>query len=270
MRNTLPPEMGTLMNRIQDRRTVFSVVVLAGTLLLGADRVGAQRGQPVPAGPPPTAKASAPADFTGYWVSVITEDWRLRMVVPRKGDVANVPVNPEGRKVADSWDPARDAAAGAACKAYGAPGVMRLPGRLHITWENDNTLRIDTDTGQQTRLLHFGQAQRPAGERSWQGTSAAIWEFAGTGGRGEKAGDHLKVVTTNLRAGYLRRNGVPYSENAVLTEYFDRHSDVGAEWITHTRIVDDPTYLRLPYIVTSHFKRESDNAKWTPTPCQAQ
>src|ERR1700722_8452046 len=227
---------------------------------------------------PPTAKAVAPADFTGYWVSMITEDWRMRMVIPPKSDyftafgMLNFPMTKEGRRVADNWDPARDVAAGNQCKAYGAPGVMRLPTRLHITWEDDNTLRIDTDTGQQTRVLHFGQKQTVPGKRSWQGYSAAVWEFVNlapdflTPGKSSKAGG-LKVVTTQMLAGYLRANGVPYSENAILTEYFDRHTDVGAEWILHTRIIEDPQYLTEPYIITSHFKREPDGSKWHPTPC---
>ena len=64
--------------------------------------------------------AGAPIDMTGYWVSIVTEDWRFRMVTPAKGDYASVPVNAEARKVADAWDPAKDEAEGNQCKAYGA------------------------------------------------------------------------------------------------------------------------------------------------------
>jgi hypothetical protein len=174
---------------------------------------------------------------------------------------------------------------------------MRLPTRLRITWQDDNTLRIDTDAGQQTRLIHFGQAPPAPRQRSWQGHSIGQWEFlaglAARDPRGQPAqvggnvspveqarrladaaegritsGGSLRVVTTNLRAGYLRRNGVPYSENAVLTEWFDRHTDLGSEWILHTRIVEDPTYLTEPYVVTSHFKQEPDGSKWDPRPCE--
>src|SRR5580692_1760656 len=105
---------------------------------------------------PPTAKAGAPVDLTGYWVSIVTEDWRYRMVTPAKGDYASVPLNAEARKVADAWDPARDEAEGNQCKSYGAAGLMRVPGRLHVAWENDNVLRLDTDAGTQTRMLRFG------------------------------------------------------------------------------------------------------------------
>ncbi len=180
-------------------------------------------------GPPPTPKAAAPVDFTGYWVSVVTEDWRWRMVTPIKGDFAGIPFNAEGRKLGDAWNPAADEAAGAQCKAYGAAAIMRVPGRLHITWADDNTLRIDTDAGMQTRLLHFDG--KPAGEPSWQGYTVANWERplrgsgfqqAGLGATREGTqGRSLEAVTTLLRSGYLRKNGAPYSANTVLKEYFD-------------------------------------------------
>src|SRR5277367_421360 len=103
--------------------------------------------------PPKTPKEAAPFDLTGNWVSVVTEDWRWRMLVPKKGDYASVPLSAEGRKLADTWDPSKLASDG--CKPYGAAAIMRVPGRLQITWENDTTLRIDTDAGQQTRHLYF-------------------------------------------------------------------------------------------------------------------
>src|SRR5580658_10515234 len=84
-----------------------------------------------------TAKALAPEDFTGYWVALVTEDWLYRMRTPPKGDYEAVPLNAAGLKMADAWDPAKDEATGNQCKAYGAPAIMRVPGRLHITWQDD-------------------------------------------------------------------------------------------------------------------------------------
>src|SRR5262245_62250989 len=92
-------------------------------------------------------RGAAPTDLTGYWVSVVTEDYRWRMVTPLKGDAASVPINDAARKIVDAWDPAKDEAASLQCKSYGAPAIMRVPGRLHITWQDDNTLKIDTDSG---------------------------------------------------------------------------------------------------------------------------
>ena len=208
---------------------------------------------------PRSARESAPIDLTGYWVSFVTEDWRFRMMTPRKGDYARVPLSPEGRKVADSWNPAADTAAGNQCRAFGAAAIMRVPGRFHITWQDDATLRIDADAGTQTRMLRFMAS--PPGERTWQGQSIARWDAAARS---------LGVVTTNMRAGYLRWNGVPYSENATLTEHFDvaPHGD-GGQLLVITTIVDDPQYLQRPFIVSSHFKRERDGSKWSPTPCSA-
>jgi len=77
-------------------------------------------------GAAPTApREAAVIDLTGYWVSVVTEDWKYRMVTPRKGVYDTLTLNAEGRKVGDSWDPAKDEAAGELCKAYGAPSIMR-------------------------------------------------------------------------------------------------------------------------------------------------
>src|SRR5215471_1220409 len=120
----------------------------------------------------------AAIDLTGYWVSVISEDWEFRMVAPDKGIFDTLPLNAEGRRVGNTWDPAKDEAAGEQCRAYGAGNIMRMPTRLHITWENDTTLRIDTDAGTQTRMLHFGPAPATMGDPSWQGYSVANWELA--------------------------------------------------------------------------------------------
>ena len=216
---------------------------------------------------PRTAQAGAPIDFTGYWVSVVTEDWRWRMITPPKGDYSSVPLNEEGRRTADMWDPQKDRAESNLCKPYGAAGIMRIPGRVHFTWEDENTLKLETDAGKQTRLLHFGGSQPAAGSSTWQGYSVATWEFAG-GQRAARTGGGLKVVTTRMKPGYLRKNGVPYSENAVVTEYFDRHTTYGSEWFTVTTIVEDPKYLNQPFITSTHFKREPDGSKWQPVPCE--
>src|SRR5271165_1926789 len=124
---------------------------------------------------PGTGKDSALIDITGYWVSIVDEDWRWRMVTPAKGDYASIPLNAEGKKIADGWDLAKDEREGNQCRAYGAAGIMRLPTRLHIAWSDENTLRIDTDAGMQTRLLHFDGSKWTGGEPTWQGDSVAEW-----------------------------------------------------------------------------------------------
>lgn len=244
-------------------RIAIALVVCA-TSITHAQR-GGGRG-----GPPPAAREAAAIDLTGYWVSVVVEDWKWRMVTPKKGVYDSLPLNAEGRKIADTWDPAKDEAAGEQCRAYGAANVMRLPGRLHITWEDGNTLRIDTDAGTQTRLLRFGSASGSASaEATWQGTSTAEWEYAG--GRGAPRTGNLRVMTTNLRSGYVRKNGAPYSAKAVVTEYYDLNTmPNGDQWMTVTTKVEDPVYFARPYFTTTDFKKLRDAAGWNPSPCSAR
>ena len=224
-------------------------------------------------GPPPSAKAASPFDPTGYWVAIVSEDWRWRMVTPAKGDVVSIPLSVEGLRVAEAWDPAKDEAAGEQCRAYGAPGLMRGPTRLHITWQDDNTLKIETDYGTQTRLLRFSGAAGAPGAKTWQGVTTAQWSMAGGGGRGRGAARHgsIKSVTTQLRPGYLRKNGVPYSDRAVFTEYWDLHTETnGDQYLVDTNLVEDPVYLQTPWITALHFKKEKDGSKWDPSPCDAR
>jgi hypothetical protein len=238
-----------------------ATIAFAGALNLSARQAAA----------PASPRAAAPVDLTGDWVSVVTEDWRWRMVTPPKGDYASLPLTAEARKVADGWDPKRDAAGGEACRAYGAAAIMRLPGRIRIRWENETTMRVETEAGTQTRLFRFGgppAATDPA--PSWQGQSRAEWQPAG-GRRGSApTGGSLKVVTTRMRSGYLRRNGVPYSADAIVTEYYNRANEPnGDSWLVVTTVVEDPRYLTGRFVTSSHFKKAPDGGIWNPTPCQA-
>jgi hypothetical protein len=232
-------------------------------------------------GPPQSARDSAQVDLTGYWVALVTEDWLWRMITAPRGDATSVPLNPQGQQAARNWDREADAANGEACRPFGAAGLMRMPVRLHISWQDENTLKIETDAGEQTRLLHFGGGAAASAERSWQGFTAAEWTHPAAGGFDLRAAisgqtappptgppmGSIKAVTTNLRAGYLRKNGLPYSENAKLTEYFSRISAFGNDYLTVMSIVDDPMYLNSEFVTSSQFKREADDANWNPSPC---
>ena len=222
-------------------------------------------------GPPAQSpRAAAPIDLTGYWVSIVSEDWRYRMVTPTKGDFQGVPVTPDAVKAANDWNPETDTAAGNQCRSYGAPAILRVPGRLHITWDDDRTLKLEADAGTQTRLFQFGKPSPAPARRTWQGSSVAVWEARRANNPAPSA-RYLKVTTTNMLAGYLRKNGVPYGESAVLTEYFDlfREKD-GTTMMFVTAVVQDPVYLEQRYIVISHFRKEPDGSKWDPTPCSAR
>jgi hypothetical protein len=259
---------------IADKRlhgTRFASAVFAGTVLMLSPNAFAQGGRG--GGPPAAAKAVAPIDLTGYWVSLVTEDWRYRMMTPALGDFPNVPVTPAARAIANAWNPAKDEAEGNACKGYGAVNIIRMPGRLHITWQDDNTLKIETDTGTQTRLFHFGAAPAPSGEATWQGDSVATWEFAGgrpaRGGAGR--GGDLAVITTHMKPGYIQKNGVPYSANTILTEHFDvTHEPDGKTLLIATEMVEDPMYLARRFQRSTHFRKQDDASGWDPQPCSAK
>ena len=202
-------------------------------------------------------------------------------------------MNAEGTRVANAWDLAKDDAAGLQCKAFGVGGIIRQPGRLHITWQDDNTLKMEFDAGTQTRLLNFDRTKQATGEKTWQGHShRTMGEAAGRrtrrrcwcahslatardrlrqGAAAEDSvevplcasslnqGGSLKVVTTNFREGYLRKNGVPYSENATITEYFHRlPSEPGEDtWLLVITVIEDPKYLNQPFYTSTQFKLEA-------------
>jgi hypothetical protein len=254
-----------------DRRVVLFALICAAVMaaLTGHRALAQQTASSGPRSP----RTAAPVDLTGNWVSVVTEEWLWRMTTPKKGDYTSIPISDEGRRVADLWDPASDGS----CKAFGAGGVMRIPTRLRIAWKGDDALSVETDAGQQTRLLRFDRSQ-PSGPRSLQGHSTAEWESVGgpvvlrngrASGAGNPQGGSLKVVTTNLTEGWLRKNGVAYSESTSLLEYWDRVTfPNGDTWLIVTTVVSDPRYLLNDYTTSTHFKREADGAKWKPTPCR--
>jgi hypothetical protein len=247
----------------------------------------------------PSARDAAPIDLTGYWVSYVTENWRYRMVTPAKGEYRRIPVSPAAVPIINAWDPSADDRAGAQCKSYGAGAIMNVPGRLHITWQDANTLRVDIDAGTQTRLFRF-TPRAPSGIKpTWQGESAARWEPVAAPDPASRnasvallpasrnastallpasrnastallEGGSLRVVTANMRAGYLRKNGVPYSERATMSEHFDLAPlPDGGELLLVTTVVEDPVYLTAPYVTSPHFIKERDGSKWDPTPCSS-
>ena len=239
-------------------------------VLLCASGVQAQApaGRGGPPAAPATPRTQAPIDMTGHWVAIISEDWRWRMVTPSKGDYASIPMSPAAQKMADAWDPAKDEAAGEQCRAYGAPGLMRGPTRLQISWLDDTTLKLESDYGMQTRFLHFRTPTPTQGAKTWQGVTAAQWQFAGGGrGRGPRFGS-LRTVTTHLRPGYLRKNGVPTAPAPSSPNTGTSTPKPTATGISSiTNVVNDPVYLQAPFMTALHFKLEKDGAaSGTPPP----
>lgn len=259
---------------------------------------GAVAAEPAPEAPQ-TARQRAPYDLTGYWVAVVTTDWRMRMVVPGKGEYDGVPLNLAAKSFADAFDPAADEAAGTVCKAHGVGAVMRIPGRLHITWQDDNTLKVEMDAGRQTRLLRFAPKQADlAAPPTLQGLSIASWELPSSVGFLAVGGDpptrgflsdnigagifappsppgsakqgygSIRVQTSRALPGYLRKNGLPYGAEMSMTEYWDlRIAPDGSQWLAISAELDDPQYLQSPYAFAPTFKREPDGKKWRPSDC---
>lgn len=293
-------------------RPSMCTAALAGMLLsglmTGADALAGQ--QPPPPPPPPDAQRAALIDLTGNWVSVTGQDWRYRMITPAKGDYRGVPLNAAGRKIADTFDPAQyggdkyQTSAIIDCRAYGGASLLRMPTRVRISWADANTLKIESDWGEQTRLLNFipnrpyadgylplaMQAEAAGTDHapSPQGHSVAFWEQPyrytasafdrgprGGGGLGASAaaiaqpGGSLAVVTNALTPGWLRRNGVPYSSRTRVIEHFQTFEDpTGAQWFNVTIEVHDPEYLNTPFVTTGDFMKEPDGSKWAPHACK--
>jgi hypothetical protein len=279
-------------------RTLTTGLAAALGVAMITVQVAAQQAQgaPPPAVAAQPARDAAPIDYTGTWASVVTEDWQWRFVTPIVGDYTGVPLNAEGDKLARAWNHDADLKAGEPCKGFGAAAINRLPTRLRISWQDPDTMRLEWDLGSQSRLVHFDRDRQPDA-RSLQGHGIGEWidvpapgRRGGGGGRAgappaaEAAGGRgagragtppppraggLRVTTTNLRPQYLRQNGVPVSEKAVITEYLDVvPGPDGSEWLVVKTMVDDPTYLSGWYIVSSQFKKEPNASKWAPTPCE--
>jgi hypothetical protein len=267
-----------------------TVTKLARFLLLFVSPLALAQAPPPPKGPE-NPKAAAQIDITGQWVAVVSEDWVYRMVVGPKGDAGSIPLNDAGKKISQEWDPAKDTNS---CKSYGAAGIIRMPSRLRIAWQDDRTMKMEFDAGTQTRLLHFSselppigypsseapRAFRPpadVGARTIAGYSVAAWHKQGQS-RGLGFGGppvmpaqkgSLSVLTTNMLPGYLQSNGIPYSDDTVLKEFFNVVTlPDNSQWLIVTSIVEDPKYLRMPWVISTQFKREvGAERKWRPTTC---
>jgi hypothetical protein len=267
-------------------RHAAMTLVLAGVLACAALHVSATQAQgrrgaaAGPPGPPPPAEKAAPFDSSGYWVSLITEAWHYRMIVPGPGDYDEIPLSLAGKEFADAFNAKADEAAGKACEAYGAPVLLWVPTRLHISWADENTLRVETDAGMQTRLLRFKPSEHDKMQPpSLQGVTTAQWVIHGAGGFGggrnggaPGAGPrygYIKATTTDLLPGLLRKNGIPYGgKTTSMTEYWEQHSAPGgSQWLIVTTVLHDPVYLADPYVFSPTFRKEPDGSKWDPQPC---
>jgi hypothetical protein len=216
-------------------RTVqtFTVSVVAAFLLLIA-----------------AAPAQAQVDFSGVWQPVYQEDVPERLAGPALRDYVGLPINDSARQFADSWDPSRISLPEEQCRVHVSPYIYRGPTQLRIFEEKDPktqqliAIKHYISTYEQTRTIWMDGRPHPGpnAPHTWMGFST-----------GHYLGDMLVVETTHLKQGWIRRNGLPMSDRATMTEYFARYGDL----MTHTFVLIDPVYLTEPLVKSQDFTRNS-------------
>ena len=188
----------------------------------------------------------AHVELSGGWGQRFHEDLPERGAGPEIGDYVGLPMNDAARLRADSWDAGKWTMLERQCEPHPADYAPRGPASMRITSTVDPVSQ-DVISWHTTmmwmlpqRAIHMDGRARPSpyAQHSWQGFSTGEWE-----------GDMLKVTTTHLKEGWLRRNGVPRSDKATLIEYFIRHGD----YLTLVTIVKDPVYLTEPFVRTSNW-----------------
>ena len=200
-----------------------------------------------------TQTAQAQVDIAGLWEGLLHEDFVYRLPGPEKGDYAGLPLTEAALEIADSYDPDDYYLPENQCLPHGAAYGMRGPMAKQILREGDNTMLIRLELEAQERRIYLDGRPWPGGELTWQGHSVGYVE-----------GDALIVTTTHMKPRYIRRNGVPHSEDAVMTEYFV----VTGAYLTLTTVIDDPLYLTEPLVRSVSFKRLADDYEWADYTCE--
>lgn len=209
------------------------------------------------------SSAFAQIDLVGEWAPQFHEDQPERVGGPPVGDYAGLPINDAARFMADAWEASILSVPEHQCKPHPADYSPRGPANLRISKEVDTasqeTIAYHTHISWQAPERTIWMDGRPHPDElaphTWQGFSTGEW----IGGPNSQV---LKVVTTHLKKGWIRRNGVPRSDQAELTEYFYRHGN----FLTWTSIVNDPLYLTEPMIRTSDFM-VNPGQQIAPYPC---
>lgn len=192
-----------------------------------------------------TTAVHAQSFLNGDWVGTFHEDQPERGPGPELGDYLGIPVNAAGRQYADSWDASRLTLPEHQCRAHVSPYIYRGPIRVRITEEIDPgtqtviAIKHFLSTYAQERTIWLDGRPHPSEEapHTWMGFSTGEWQ-----------GRILKVTTTHIKQGWHRRNGIPMSAKATMTEYFIRHDTV----LTQVSITEDPIFLSQPLVKTTN------------------
>jgi len=190
--------------------------------------------------------AFAQADFAGTWGARYQEDFPERIPGPELGDYLGLPINAAARQFADSWDPSRITLPEEQCRVHVSPYIYRGPLNLRIWEERDPAtqelvaIKHTISTYDQTRTIYMDGRPHPPdiAAHTWMGFSTGQWE-----------GDMLTVSTSHIKQGWIRRNGLPMSDKATLTEHFVRNGDV----LTRISVTHDPVYLTEPLVKSEDF-----------------
>ncbi len=198
--------------------------------------------------------AGAETDLTGYWAPIMHEDRIFRTAGPSPRDYSGLPINDAARAIADVWNPEDNYKPENQCEMHGAAYIMRSPLRFELSYDDADTIsiKIELEMGRERKIYLAGRAREP-GPATDMGHSVGRWD-----------GDTLTVTTTHMRQKYIRRNGVPNSEEAVMTEHFVRHGDL----LTLISIIEDPVYLTTPLIRSVSFNLLDQEFKWIRFPCE--
>ncbi len=192
--------------------------------------------------------AFAQADFTGVWQPRYHEDQPERIPGPELRDYLGLPINDAARQFADAWDPSRITLPEEQCRVHVSPYILRGPLNLRI-WEEKHpvtqellSINMYSSTYEQTRTIYMDGRKHPGpnAAHTWMGFSTGHYE-----------GDMLVVETTHLKQGWVRRNGLPMSDQAKMTEYIVRNGDL----MTHIMVLIDPVYLAEPLVKSTDFGR---------------
>jgi hypothetical protein len=205
--------------------------------------------------------AFAQRDIAGEWNNRFDEDQAERIPGPEIGDYLGLPINASARLHADSWDASLLTLPEHQCKPHPSDYGIRGPAQLRVWKEVDTATQkliayhtlISWQTPQRTIWMDGRPHPPDFAPHTWQGFSTGVWN-----------GDELVITTTHLKTGWIRRNGVPRSEKAVVTEHWIRHE----KYLTVATIVDDPAYLTQPFIRTTDFVENPDQVI-PPYPCEA-
>ncbi len=195
-----------------------------------------------------TVPASAQVDMSGTWGPVYHEDQPERIPGPSLGDYFGLPLSDGARRFAESWDSGRLSLPEHQCRVHTVPYIYRGPNRFRVWEERDpETQRLIAikhriSTFAQLRTIWMDGRPHPSAfaRHTWMGFST-----------GKFQGDMLVVTTTHIKQNWFRRNGLPQSDQATMTEYLSRHGDV----LTRISIVEDPVYLTEPLIKSENFIR---------------